>query len=98
MESRKNKRYDKELRAQVLKEVGETKNAAVVARSHGLKYSTVASWIRAERKAPAKREKAQKKAQQKRLEKLELENRILKELLKKTNQVWLSEDEWQKHS
>lgn len=88
----KGNRYDAELKAQVIKEVKETKNIALVARTRGLIYNTVSGWILAERKAPAKKQQKDQKELRTRLAKLELENRILKELLKKTNQAWLSDE------
>lgn len=86
------KRHSAEFKAKILQEVRETRNAALVARTHGLVYQTVAAWIRIERKAPKKKRESEQKAQALRLAKLELENKILKELLKKTSQAWLSDD------
>jgi len=77
------KRYSKELREQVLKEVKDTGNIALVARNHCITYQTVASWVGAERNAPAKIQKREIKNIVARLKDAELENRILKELLKK---------------
>lgn len=93
MSGKAGKKYSKDFKGQILKEVRETGNAALVARNHGLAYHTVAGWIRSERKAPARKQAQKKREERQRLEKLELENRILKELLKKTNQAWLSDDE-----
>jgi transposase-like protein len=85
------KSVSKELREQIIKEVKDTGNMALVARNHGIKYQTVVSWIGSERKAPAKKRKAEIKALEARLKDVQLENRILKELLKKTNQLWLTD-------
>jgi transposase-like protein len=85
------KKYSKELREQVLKEVKDTGNMALVARNHGITYQTVVSWVGSERKAPAKKRKQEVKNLEARLRDAELENRILKELLKKTNQLWLTD-------
>lgn len=85
------KRYSKELREQILKEVKDTGNMALVARHHGITYQTVVSWVGSERKAPAKTQKREVKNLEARLKDAELENRILKELLKKTNQLWLTD-------
>jgi hypothetical protein len=92
METGIKNRSDQEFKTKILKEIKETGNAALVARTHGLNYQTVAAWVRSERKAPARKKAKELKSQEIRLQKLELENRILKELLKKTNQVWLSDD------
>ncbi len=86
------KRHSADFKAKILQEVRETKNAALVARTHGLVYQTVSGWIRLERKAPKKKRERERKEQELRFKKLELENRILKELLKKTNQAWLSDE------
>jgi len=77
------KRYPKELREQILKEIKDTGNMALVARNHGITYHTVVSWVDSERKTPAKTQKREIKALEARLKDAELENRILKELLKK---------------
>jgi transposase-like protein len=85
------KRYSKELREQVLKEVKETGNMALVARNRGLTYTTVVSWVNSERRAPQQKYNKDFKNLELRLKDAELENRILRELLKKTNQLWLTD-------
>ena len=85
------KRYSKELREQILKEAKETGNVALVARNRGISYTTIASWVRTERYAPQREYKKDLKNLESRLKDVELENRILKELLKKTNQLWLTD-------
>jgi transposase-like protein len=85
-------RHSKELREQALKEVKETGNMALVARNRGLSYTTIVSWVNAERRAPKKAYKKDLKTLESRLRDAELENRILKELLKKTNQLWLTDE------
>lgn len=84
-------KYPREQREQILKEAKETGNLALVARKHAIAYQTVAAWARAERKAPARKKKQARKDAEARVQDLELENQILKELLKKTNQLWLSD-------
>jgi transposase-like protein len=86
-------KYSKEERAQVLQEVKDTGNAALVARNRGIAYNTVASWIRSDRMAPGRRHSQSLKQLEKQLQDAELENRILKELLKKTNQLWLTDEQ-----
>lgn len=98
MEKTTTHRYSPELKAQILKEVRDTQNMALVARTHNVAYHTVVGWVQRERKAPLKKREREKKEQEIRLRKLELENQILKELLKKTNQAWLSDLELQNHS
>jgi transposase-like protein len=84
-------RHSKELREQILKEVKETGNMALVARNRGIAYTTITSWVDAERRAPQRKHKKALKSLESRLKDAELENRILKELLKKTNQLWLTD-------
>jgi hypothetical protein len=64
---------------------------ALVARSRGISYTTIVSWVNAERRAPQREYKKDLKSLESRLRDAELENRILKELLKKTNQLWLTD-------
>ncbi len=85
-------RHSKELREQALKEVKETGNMALVARNRGLSYTTIVDWVNAEKRAPKKEHKKSLKNLESRLRDAELENRILKELLKKTNQLWLTDE------
>lgn len=92
MEANKTRVIDAAFKAKILKEISETGNVALVTRTHGLNYQTVSGWVRAVRKAPAKKKAKEAKSLEQKLSRLELENRILKELLKKTNQVWLNED------
>lgn len=89
MDAKKYKQADAETKPKVLNEISETGNVALVARAHDLNYQTVTGWIRAARLAPKKKKAKESKATVQRLLRLELENRILKELLKKTNQAWL---------
>jgi transposase-like protein len=85
------KKFSKEEKEQVLQEVKDTGNAALVARNRGIAYHTVAGWLRSERLAPRRKRTQDLRQLEKRLKDAELENRILKELLKKTNQLWLTD-------
>jgi transposase-like protein len=98
MEKMKNKRYSAEFKQKMLKEVSETKNVALVAQNNDVSYPTLSSWIRSKRNFATNNSKREEASLLKRLEKVELENRILKELLKKTNQAWLTEDPLPSHS
>jgi hypothetical protein len=64
---------------------------ALVARNRGPSYTTVVSWVNTEKRAPQKAQMKNLKSLEARLKDAELENRILKELLKKTNQLWLTD-------
>lgn len=46
----KNKRYPEEFKRQIVKEVGETGNATLVARKHDLVPGTVTRWVRESKK------------------------------------------------
>lgn len=83
--------YSLEQKEQILKEVADTGNAALVAKKHGVPDSTVYTWQhKAQKKASSHSQKSIKQLK-KQLEDKELENSILKELLKKTNQAWLKD-------
>jgi len=83
-------KYSAELKAQVVKEAKETGNATMVARRHQVPAATVYSWIRG-RDLKANTANVENRKLRKALEEKELENEILKELLKKTNQAWLTD-------
>jgi transposase-like protein len=80
------KAYTPEFKAQVTKEAIETNNTVLVASKHGLSQSTVYNWFSKEVNKESTTKKKDFKTLQKKCQELELENRILKELLKKT---WL---------
>jgi transposase len=83
------KHYDSETKEKLIKEAKETGNVAMVARGHQISAHTLYSWIRASAKSKTKGTSARVKELEKKLEDQELENEILRELLKKTNQAWL---------
>jgi transposase-like protein len=85
------KKYSKEDKDQILREVKDTGNMALVARNRGIAYQTVVSWVGSQRRAPARKQRQDLKQLEAKLKDAELENRILKELLKKTNQLWLTD-------
>ncbi len=83
-------KYSQELREQVMKEAKQTGNATMVARRHQIPAATVHSWLQGP-KVDVESANAKSRKLQKELEESRLENDILKELLKKTNQAWLKE-------
>ena len=85
------KRLDEYERAKVIKEAKETGNIALVAKAHGIGYSTLTRWITEERQYPNRKKSLNDKMQAQKLKDLELENMILRDLLKKTNQLWLTD-------
>lgn len=83
--------YTEEFKNQILKECFETNNYTAVAKKHELPPTTVFSWIkRFKNRDKIKSGKYIKELEQK-LADAKLENEILKELLKKSHQLWLKE-------
>lgn len=85
------KHYSIEFKEQILKEVREVGSVSLISRKHSVPTTTIHTWQKrlktSELSAKAKDDKDLKK----KLFDLELENKILKELLKKTHQAWLKE-------
>jgi len=85
------KSYNKEFKAQILKECMETNQYNVVAKKHNVPLTTVYGWIKRDKtKSKTKAVKGQK-ALEKELADANLEIKVLKELLKKTHQLWLKD-------
>jgi transposase len=87
MGTKRAKSYTSEFKEQILKECIETNKYSVVARKHNLPVTTVYTWVRTDKNQNNKGQKALKKE----LEDVKLENKVLKELLKKTHQLWLKD-------
>jgi transposase-like protein len=85
-------RYSNEFKSQILKEVEETGSVNVVAKKHGLIPRSVHNWVGAIKNAGAIAEKKQVRELQKHIQKQELKIEVLTSLLKKTYQVWNSDD------
>ena len=83
--------YTPEFKTQVTKEAIETNNTALVAKKHGLSQRTVYNWFSKEINKDSISKKKNLKAVEKRNQELELENQILKALLKKTTNVLIKE-------
>ena len=87
---RKTRNYSELEKQQILAEVKSTGNVAAVARKNNMPPGTIHTWL--EKKSPSKTGQKstldELKKVKSRNEDLELENKILKELLKKTYQVW----------
>ena len=83
--------YTDEEKAQILQEVKSTGNVAAVAKKNSVPTSTIHTWIKPK---SGKKDKSsvlssrEVKILKGKLKDSELENKILKELLKKTYQVW----------
>ena len=79
------KRYTEEEKAEILKEVESLGNVSLVAKKHGMPSTTIQNWIR---KGLRKSSPSEARKLRRRVCELELQNSILKELLKKTHQVF----------
>jgi predicted HTH transcriptional regulator len=89
---KKSKTYDLELKTKVLKEYEETSSLSEVSRQNNVPVTTVRSWIlKRDGKKSSQSQKRQVEKLQKELPASLVENQILKELLKKTNQAWLKD-------
>ncbi len=81
-----------EFKEQIVKEIKEVGSIVVVCRKHNLDSRTVWHWVHADQnKASIGKAKTVKELNKKILEQ-EMEIKVLKELLKKTIQVWNNEE------
>ena len=81
--------YSKELKAQIVKECMETNNYAVVAKKHDVPATTVYTWFRRDKNKQKTDNRKSQRVLEKELADAKLEIAVLKDLLKKTNQLWL---------
>jgi transposase-like protein len=79
-----------EVKEQILKEVQETGVVITVAKKYNVNAKTVHNWMRTTRTKDKVDEHKQIRELQKKLKSAELENLVLKELLKKTYPHWQS--------
>ncbi len=78
---------------QILQEVAETGSISAVGRKHEIAVSTIHSWLKNKKLLSSTSEKVENNKEtinklKKQLADATLENKILKDLLKKTYQVW----------
>lgn len=85
------KRYPGEFVEQVLKEVKEVGNVALVCRRHGLKHPTVHNWINKTKNKGKIAEQKLHRELQRRVQDQEHEILVLRALLKKTYPLWNNE-------
>ena len=81
---KKLKNYPKELKEKVLREARETGNIGLVADKYEINRPTVYSWIKNDKYKEKNQTKKSIKTLEKELAEKGLENKILRELLKKT--------------
>lgn len=91
MQRRVSKSYSEELKGQVVKECIETNNYAAVSSKHDIPVTTIYGWIRRHKNKQKKESRRNVKELESELKDVKLENEILKELLKKSNQLWLKD-------
>ena len=85
-------KHPPEFKEQIVKEIKEVGSTAAVCRKHDLDSRTVWHWVHADQnKISVGKTKTVKDLNKKILEQ-EMEIKVLKELLKKTVQVWNNED------
>lgn len=85
------KNYNEELKNQVVKECIETNNYGAVSNKHDIPVTTVYGWIKKHKNKVKTQSKKGLKKLEVELNDIKLENQILKELLKKSHQLWLKD-------
>ncbi len=91
MQTRLSKSYREEWKGQVVKECIETNNYAAVSSKHDIPVTTIYGWIRRHKNKQKKESRRNVKELEAELKDVKLENEILKELLKKSHQLWLKD-------
>ena len=81
-------KYSEELKMQILKEVEEVGVIATVAKKHGIDSKNIHNWLRVRKNKPKLDQARELRELRKKLDDAELENLVLKELLKKTYPRW----------
>ncbi len=91
MQTRSSISYSEEQKEQVVKECIETNNYAAVSSKHDIPVTTIYGWIRRHKNKQKKDSRRNVKELETELKDVKLENNILKELLKKSHQLWLKD-------
>jgi transposase-like protein len=91
MQRRLSKSYSEEQKEQVVKECIETNNYGAVSSKHDIPVTTIYGWIRRHKNKQKKESSRNVKELEAELKDVKLENEILKELLKKSHQLWLKD-------
>ncbi len=86
-------RYSNEVKVQVLAEIKEVGSIEAVARKHGISGKTIQNWLRAERNKDVHEHNKSVRELEKTIAARDRQIEVLKSLLKKTYQVWNTEDE-----
>ena len=91
MDTKITKRYNSEFKEQIVKECQETNNYTLVARKNNIPSTTVYTWLNKDKNKLKIKASKKNRSLEKELADARLENKILKELLKKSHQLWLKE-------
>lgn len=83
-------KFSEELKVQILKEVEEVGVIAMVAKKHAIDPKNIHNWLRVRKNKPKLDQARELRELRKKLDDAELENLVLKELLKKTYPRWQS--------
>ena len=83
--------HTKEFREKIVQEAIESNNSKAVAEKYSLNAQTVYTWVRSFKNKEKNETKKTVKQLQQELADSELENRVLKELLKKTTQTLIKD-------
>ena len=84
--------FASEVKEQVIKEIQEVGNITIVSKKHGISPKTASTWMRNFRNCDQVTEAKTMKEMAVKIKDQDLQIRILKELLKKTYQVWNTEE------
>lgn len=82
------RRYKANEKAEILKEVEDVGNIHAVCRKRGIAHTTVHNWLKSRKLEGKASHYSENRRLKKKVSDLELENAILKDLLKKTYQVF----------
>lgn len=84
-------KFTKEQREKIAKEAIESNNKKAVAQKYEIDPTLVYSWVKSYRDKDVREKNKSAKAYEQELEDLILENKVLKELLKKTTQTLIKD-------
>jgi len=91
MQTRLSRSYSEELKEQVVKECIETNNYGAVSSKHDIPIKTIYGWIKRHKNKKKKEGTKSIRELEKQLKDVKLENEILKDLFKKSHQLWLKD-------
>ena len=84
-------KHSQEIKDQIVREIKEVGNISLVCRKHGLRTSTVHSWLHGIKNKDKIADNKLNRELQKKIKDQQLEIDVLRSLLKKTYPLWNSE-------